>query len=82
MRAGARAEGPADAELLDRMRDGDESALEVLYARYGGLVYTLALRIVGDPASLEDIRSIVVTEEPAQGSVAPTGTHLLEATAW
>jgi RNA polymerase sigma-70 factor (ECF subfamily) len=30
------------------MRLGDESALEVLYARYAGLVYTLALRIVGD----------------------------------
>jgi len=30
------------------MRLGDESALEALYARYGGLLYTLALRIVGD----------------------------------
>ena len=37
-----------DSELLRRMRLGDESALEVLYARYGGLLYTLALRIVGD----------------------------------
>ena len=27
---------------------GDERALEELYARYGGLLYTLALRIVGD----------------------------------
>lgn len=38
-----------DLELLRRMHHGDESALEALYARYGGLVYTLALRIVGDP---------------------------------
>jgi len=38
----------ADPELLRRMRLGDELALEALYARYGGLVYTLALRIVGD----------------------------------
>ena len=30
------------------MRLGDERALEELYARYGGLLYTLALRIVGD----------------------------------
>ena len=37
-----------DLELLRRMRLGDESALETLYARYGGLLYTLALRIVGD----------------------------------
>jgi RNA polymerase sigma-70 factor (ECF subfamily) len=52
---GARAEGPADAELLDRMRDGDESALEALYARYGGLIYTLALRIVGDPELAREV---------------------------
>jgi len=39
---------PADPELLRRMQRGDESALETLYARYGGLVYALALRIVGD----------------------------------
>jgi len=37
---------------------------------------------VAVPASLEDVRTIVVTEEAAQGSVTPTGTHLLEATAW
>src|SRR5262249_47988366 len=37
-----------DVDLLRRMRRGDEEALEALYARYGGLVYTLALRIVGD----------------------------------
>lgn len=54
-RAGARPEGPADAELLDRMRDGDESALEALYARYGGLVYTLVLRIVGDPELAREV---------------------------
>jgi RNA polymerase sigma-70 factor (ECF subfamily) len=39
---------PADVELLRRMRLGDQSGLEALYARYGGLIYTLALRIVGD----------------------------------
>src|SRR6185369_379612 len=55
-RPGARSAGPrdrgtddvTDLELLGRMRLGDESALEHLYARYGGLVYTLAMRIVGD----------------------------------
>jgi len=54
-RGGARPEGPADAELLDRMRDGDESALEELYARYAGLIYTLALRIVGDPELAREV---------------------------
>jgi RNA polymerase sigma-70 factor (ECF subfamily) len=38
----------ADWELLRRMRLGDESALEALYLRYGGLVYALAVRILGD----------------------------------
>src|SRR5262245_44381792 len=37
------------------MRGGDESALEGLYARYGGLVYTLALRIVGDPELAREV---------------------------
>src|SRR5213083_3275502 len=48
-------EEPADLELLGRMRLGDESALEALYARYGGLVYTLALRIVGDPELAREV---------------------------
>src|SRR5262245_34810016 len=46
--ADTRSEEPADLELLRRMQRGDESALEALYTRYGGLVFTLAMRIVGD----------------------------------
>jgi RNA polymerase sigma-70 factor, ECF subfamily len=46
---------PADPELIRRMQRGDESALEALYARYGGLVYTLALRIVGDPELAREV---------------------------
>src|SRR5438067_7406072 len=37
------------------MRLGDEAALEALYVRYGGLVYTLALRIVGDPELTREV---------------------------
>jgi len=37
------------------MRGGDEAALEGLYGRYGGLVYTLALRIVGDPELAREV---------------------------
>ena len=39
---------PSDTELLHRMQLREEQGLELLYARYGGLVFTLALRIVGD----------------------------------
>lgn len=52
---GDTSEEPVDPELLRRMGGGDESALEALYARYGGLVYTLALRIVGDPELAREV---------------------------
>lgn len=53
--SGTGPEEPADPELLRGMRLGDESALEALYARYGGLVYSLALRIVGDPELAREV---------------------------
>jgi len=34
------------------------------------------------PASLDEVRAIAVTEEPATGSVSPTGQHLLESKTW
>jgi anti-sigma-K factor RskA len=37
---------------------------------------------VAPPASLDDVRAIVVTEEPASGSAAPTGRELLVARPW
>jgi len=37
---------------------------------------------VTTPASLDDVRTIVVTEEPASGSPAPTGRELLVARPW
>ena len=37
------------------MQAGDEAALEALYRRYAGLVFTLALRIVGDPELAREV---------------------------
>lgn len=66
-----------DQPLVAAMRGGDESALESLYTRYGGLAFTLALRIVGD----RDLAVEVVQDsffrlwqqangyDPARGSV-------------
>jgi anti-sigma-K factor RskA len=34
------------------------------------------------PASLDEVRTMAITEEPAPGSSAPTGPHLLDARAW
>ena len=46
---------PADSELVRQMQVGEESALEGLYARYGGLIFTLARRIVGDPELAREV---------------------------
>src|SRR5262245_17135468 len=71
-------EGPTDVDLLGRMRLGDEPALEALYTRYGGLVYTLAMRIVGDPELEREVLQDTFirawdgrdTYDPARGRVA------------
>lgn len=50
-----RAHEPGDLDLIQEMRRGSEAALEALYKRYGGLVYTLSLRIVGDPELAREV---------------------------
>lgn len=44
-----------DAALLARVIHRDESALGSLYDRYGGLVYTIAMRITGDRQTAEEV---------------------------
>lgn len=44
-----------DVRLCARLAGGDEDALALLYDRYGGLAYGVALRVVGDPARAEDV---------------------------
>ncbi len=44
-----------DDVLLSRMRRKDEAALAELYDRYSALLYTLALRIVGDRALAQEV---------------------------
>lgn len=45
----------ADLELVRRMAQGDESALEALYDRYAGVVYSVAVRVVRDDGAAEEI---------------------------
>ncbi len=45
----------ASADLVGEMARGERSALERLYDRYGALVYSLALRILGRPADAEEV---------------------------
>lgn len=46
----------SDAELIQQLRGGQSSeALRLLYRRYSGLVYTLALRMLKSPSEAEDL---------------------------
>jgi RNA polymerase sigma-70 factor (ECF subfamily) len=44
-----------DAQLLDRLRRGEEPAMASLYDRYSRMVYAVALRVLRDAASAEDV---------------------------
>lgn len=44
-----------DASLLARINTGDERAMSTLYERYSRVVYSVALRVLNDPSSAEDI---------------------------
>lgn len=44
-----------DPAILDRARRGDMKAHEVLYASYGTPVYTVAVRMLGEPALAEEV---------------------------
>lgn len=44
-----------DDELMDRLCGRDLGAFETLYDRYGDLVFSVALRVVGDPHIAEDV---------------------------
>lgn len=52
--AEARPDSP-DARLVSAIRSGDEQAMAQLYDRYSSIVYSVALRILGDVGAAEDI---------------------------
>ncbi|MEL7085250.1 MAG: sigma-70 family RNA polymerase sigma factor [Cyanobacteria bacterium J06597_1] len=52
----------SDHELIRELKAGNQVALTVLYDRYGGLVYTVALNILKQPTDAEDLtQEIFVT---------------------
>lgn len=69
----------SDAELVQRLQIGDEQSLVELYRRFGGLVYSVAYRVVGDHALAEEIMQDAFLNcwnksdsyRPAVGRVAP-----------
>ncbi|MDY0909375.1 RNA polymerase sigma factor [Microbacterium sp. CFBP9034] len=44
-----------ERELCDRFGAGDERALEQLYRRWSPIIFTLALRVLGDRGDAEDV---------------------------
>jgi RNA polymerase sigma-70 factor (ECF subfamily) len=50
-----KAERLADEELMPLIGRKDPEAFEVLYDRHGGAAYSLAYRIVGEPAAAEEV---------------------------
>ena len=44
-----------DDELAEHFRAGDEHALRIAYDRYGGAVFHLATRLLGNRADAEDV---------------------------
>jgi len=44
-----------EAALIERIRSGDESAMADMYDRYSGIVYGVALRVLGNTTAAEDV---------------------------
>jgi RNA polymerase sigma-70 factor (ECF subfamily) len=44
-----------DRFLLARVQSGDEQAMATLFDRYSRIVYSIALRVLSDPSSAEDV---------------------------
>jgi RNA polymerase sigma-70 factor, ECF subfamily len=53
---------PDDYELMERIERRDADALGALYDRYGGLIFTLGLRILHDRGEAEELVSDVFME--------------------
>jgi len=51
----ATAHGDEDAALLARVQNGNEQAMAIIFDRYSKIVYSVALRVLRDPASAEDV---------------------------
>ena len=44
-----------DRSLIARMRAGDKDAMTAVYDRYLGIVYAVALRVLGNTTAAEDV---------------------------
>src|SRR3954470_10027943 len=71
---GKQAGTPPDEELIARVRWREEPALATIYDRYSRLIYMIALRIVGDRESAEEVtQDVFQAVWQSAGSFQPTG---------
>src|SRR6478672_3673019 len=69
----------SETSLVWAIRSGDESAMATLYDRYSGLVYAVALRVLGDTGAAEDVLQEVFMQlwrnpaafDSSRGNLAP-----------
>ena len=67
-----------DHALMRQIAGGDEKALEILYGRYSGVVYSVARRILGDVGAAEEVLQDIFYQlwraassfDPARGTLA------------
>jgi RNA polymerase sigma-70 factor (ECF subfamily) len=65
---------PPDEELIARVRWHEEPALATIYDRYSRLIYMIALRIVGDRESAEEVmQDVFQAVWQSAGSFQPSG---------
>jgi len=65
---------PPDEELIARVRWREEPALAAIYDRYSRLIYMVALRIVGDRESAEEVmQDVFQAVWQSAGSFQPSG---------
>jgi len=68
-----------DAAVLSAIRLGDENAMAALYDRYSAVVYSVALRVLGDTGAAEDVLQEVFMQlwrnpglfDSSRGSLGP-----------
>lgn len=53
---------PTDIELMQRIAQADQAALSTLYQRYGGIIYSLALRVLQNSGLAEEVTQDVFLE--------------------
>jgi RNA polymerase sigma-70 factor, ECF subfamily len=65
-----------DLDLISSLRQGNQHALSILYDRYGGLVYTLALKLLDRRDEAEDLTQDVFLTFWKQAKFDPTRAKL------